>query len=360
MAQTWDDLLDIKNLHRGWHLARLDAQNNSFIEEKYSIEAFASDLKSNLEEISRQIETHTYQPSALTKIDIPKNTLLVRPGSHMIIEDRVALHTIIYLIAEKTASDVPQNVYSLRLKKNYKEQRGNMFEAIEELPFLKKSTIHKKISKFESWYYLWPEFDEKSKEAYQKNGKKYLSVSDISAYFENIQIPILRDQMIAKLEKGEQKLVNLLISFLENWAIKTNDGRSQWRGIPQGNEICSFLGTIFLAEIDKHFVNFCENHDAEYHRYVDDVRIFTKVEKDAKLAIWLLEKELRQIHLNVQSGKTFILNRKDMEEYLEDKRMNRLNDIYESLRLSPPKNDLDYDDLIKQLWGLAKKEVKSP
>jgi hypothetical protein len=360
MNKYWDELLDIKNLYRGWHLARADATNNPFIEEKYYIDAFSADLKNNLTNIINKVKDGKYTPSTLDHMEIPKNSLLVRPGSHMNIEDRVVLQTIVYIIGEKIAKSVKPSVYSFRIKDKYKKNKLSMFKETElAVPFLPKKTIDREISNLEAWYYLWPAFDEDSKKAYKENGQKYLSVSDISAYFENIQIPILRDKLLSLL-KDEDKVVNLLISFFEGWANKTHGGRPQWRGIPQGNKISSFLADIFLIDLDTHFEGFCSDNGAEYYRYMDDVRIFSKTKKDAKKAILELDRNLKLLHLNVQSGKTKVLQGGEIKSFLEDGRLDDINEIIEEIKKSAPLSKVQNKKYRDRIWALAREKVNPP
>jgi len=186
-----------------------------------------------------------------------------------------------------------------------------------------------------------------------------MAISDISAYFENIQIPILRDQLLTTLNK-EPKIVNLLISFLEAWAVKTSDGRSQWRGIPQSNAVSSFLGNVFLMALDEDFEKFCRENEAEYYRYMDDVRIFTKKENEARQAILLLDRTLKSRHLNVQSAKTKVLKEKDHEisNDLINKRLDELNAIMKKVAKGKTITKEEKEQFIKKINDLAKKNFR--
>ena len=353
--KLWEQLLDTKNLTRGWHLAR--KFKNDFIEELYTTDAFAANLSNYLREISNNLKAETYYPKPLIHIEVPKTTLAVRPGSSASLEDRIILNTIIYLIAKPIDDEMMDEVYSYRLKEKYRKNKENLFKESSalDIPYLKKTTISRKIDPFESWYDNWPEFDEKSKKSFTERGHEFMAVSDISAYFENIQIPILRDQLL-KMLTNEPKIVNLLVSFLESWVVKTHDGRAQHRGIPQGDEAFSFLGNLFLMPLDDKFRNFCKKYEAEYFRYMDDVRIFTKKENEAREAILLLNRELRALHLNVQSAKTKILkeSNKEMSQNLIDNRLNKLNIIINKIKHKKPSSTAQRKIYTKQINQLAK------
>lgn len=357
--ELWEQLSDITHLKIGWHLAREDFKK-AFTKELYIIDSFADNLENNLKEIHNKLRTTTYQPKPLIDTEVPKNPLAVRPGSSLSLEDRVVLNTIIYLIAEPIDSQIIDRVYSYRLKEDYKKSKDSLFKksSVLDIPYLKKKTISKQIDPFEPWYENWPEFEKETKKSFLEKGHKFMAVSDISAYFENIQIPILRDQLLMMLN-NEPKIVNLLTSFLESWAVRTHDGQPQWRGIPQGNEASSFLGNLFLIPLDNKFKDFCKKHKAEYFRYMDDVRIFTTKENESRDAILLLNRELKGLHLNVQSAKTKILqerkNKKEISKNLIDKYLDKIDIIISEIERKKSIPDAQRKKYIKQINQLAER-----
>jgi hypothetical protein len=223
-------LYDLNTLRRAWHLARYDTLND-FVKDPFRYNDFAFKLEENLASISRALRDGEYHPNPLINIDVPKSTLSVRPGSVVSIEDRIVLFGITILTAPRLDKKLPESVYSYRLKK--KIDRRFLFKNLEILkfPFLKKTTIRKRVDIVEPWYGQWPRFTEKTICAFEQEGYKFLTVSDISAYFENINLSLLRYNLMQYLPK-EQKIVNLLCSLLEYWTWPTIHGFSIERGIP--------------------------------------------------------------------------------------------------------------------------------
>ena len=250
MARTlYEKLFDLELLKRAWHLTRDDAKTD-FIFDCYRYNDFAFRLEDNLKTILQSLEARTYHPKPLLKIDVPKSSLAVRPGSVPEIEDRIVTVAIIYLIAPILDKKLSDTIYSYRLKA--KPDRDRIFEDKEilEFPFLKKKTIQRRIQIVEPWYGQWPKFDSAVRYAYEEEGYNRLSVSDITSYFENIHLDILRDKLLKHLPK-EQKLINMLMEILEYWAWRTHEGRYLGRGLPQGNTVSSFLANIYLLQLDK-------------------------------------------------------------------------------------------------------------
>lgn len=320
-----------ESLKRAWHMVRA-TMDKDFAEDIYSADVIASD-KSYIMEIYNRISTNTYLPRPLFHVEVPKGSLAIRPGSVISVTDRIVLSAIVCLIAEVIDQKLPDSVYSWRLKKPI-PKKGSIFkeDTIIDMPYLKKTTIRQKLDPFEPWYANWPAFDKQSRETFGPDGYRYLATSDIAAYFENIQLPILRDQLL-KYFPNQPKIINLLFTFLESWVNKTDAGRPHLRGIPQGNAISSFLGNLFLLPLDEAFTHFEKEHDAKYQRYMDDVRIFTNNIETARRAVFLMDKVLRSLHLNVQSAKTKIYDEKagEITALLIDPRIDRLNAIIEKI-----------------------------
>ncbi len=333
MGQLWKQLLTRETITRGWHLARSDTRQD-FSEDIYSTDAYGQDLKNQVQEALNRLRTNTYQARPLFRIEVPKGPLAFRPGTVIPIHDRVVLSAIVLLLAPKIEEQLPESVYSWRLKDPI-PKKGPIFREtdITDLPFLKKKTIQLEVDPFEGWYRLWPKFDEASRRLFQAEGYRYLATSDIAAYFENIQLPILRDQLLQHFPK-EPELVNLLCHFLEAWAERTTDGRAHFRGIPQGNFVSNFLGNLFLLPLDAYFLESTKSSDVKYFRYMDDVRIFTKTREEARVALLEMARRLRELHLNVQTAKTRIYDesRGEVSRFLIDERVDRLSDLIKNIQ----------------------------
>ena len=329
--KLYKKLLSLDLLKRAWHLARADARN-AFLYDSFQYNDFAFRLEDYLKAILDSLASDRYLPRPLLRIDVPKSSLAVRPGSSPEIEDRIVTFAITCLIAPVLDRRLPDAVYSFRLKA--KPEQDRLFEDLEilDFPFLKRKTIQKRVSILEPWYGQWPEFSEAAKRTYEIEGYRFLAVSDVSAYFENINLEILRENILQRYLPREQKIVNLLCSILEHWVWRSPSGRSLGRGIPQGNTPSSFLGNLYLLPLDKAFEAFARSNDIKYLRYVDDVKIFSKDEETARASLFLMNERLRDLHLNVQGKKNLILRGEEISEELEDPRFDVVNNLLEGFR----------------------------
>lgn len=362
MNDLWKNLLTENILVRGWHLARLDTRQD-FAEDLYSSDIFGVDLSTRIKETISRLNTETYQPRSILHLEVPKGSLGFRPGSVIPIQDRIIVSAIVLLMAEEIDNLFPPSVHSWRTKKPF-PKKGPIFREIgmTEIPFLKKKSIRRAVDPFKSWYDIWPIFDKESRRIFEVERFRFLAISDIAAYFENIQLPILRDQLLQYFP-NEPKLVNLLFLFLESWAVRTSYGRIHLRGIPQGNFVSSFLGNLFLLPLDNKFKKFEEQNEVRYFRYMDDVRVFTRKLEDARLAVFTMDRELRRLHLNVQTAKTKILDNLAGEianEFI-DERVDELTLIIDDINNNWKKDDIpegEKQKYLRSLERISKKDIR--
>ncbi|TPN03028.1 reverse transcriptase domain-containing protein [Mesorhizobium sp. B2-1-5] len=307
-----------------------------FYLDDFGVECFASNLESHIGEATRSLRLGDYRFSEIRPIAIPKGPNGTRPGSTLSLRDRVTLWSIVSLLAPKLDDALVEGVLSFRLRQPRDPE--NLFEEMDEIviPFLKGSYINSTVSPFSSWYYNWRQFDKLSKEAFAK-GYRYLAVTDISAYFENINLDILRDLLISH-HPNDHKIVNLLIEALCSWTVATPRGHKPKRGIPQGTGISSFLGNVFLMPVDSSLTAPGWTADSIYLRYMDDIRVFCRRKVDASKAILRLESSLRDIHLSVQTAKTKVLGADEIKELLFDDRIDqikRVRDLHPTTSFAP-------------------------
>jgi len=331
----YDRLSDESLLHAAWHLARHDSRGD-FMQDPLRFSDFAARLKENIQGISTRIENTSYRPHPLQVVDVPKSGLSVRPGTVFSIEDKIVMFGIARLIAPPfDAQMLSPAVYSYRVKKKYRSGDATMFEDEELLrfPFLKGQTIRKRIDILEPWYGAWPRYIRKVQYAFEEEGYNYLVVADIAAYFENIDLGLLREILLGDRTLVRQpRIVNFLVSLLEYWTLPSFHGRKIARGIPQGNAVCSFLGNAYLKPLDDSIGEFARGRSVKYFRYVDDVKILTRDMATAREVLFRMNETLRGLRLNIQSSKTQIKVGREVREDLFDARMDVINQTIDTIR----------------------------
>ncbi len=332
--KLFKELCNFSTMRVGWHLAQADSRDD-FVKDPVGNADFASNLDSRLHYLIEQIQTYSYRPRYLLEVDIPKSGLSVRPGDVLPIEEASLLHAIVYLLAPLLDKKLDESVYSYRLHPNWQrriKKRDSMFrEGDVEFPFLKKATI-RSINPFASWYELWPEFETEAIKAYTEEGFTHLTKTDISAYFENIDLRLLENQIRSLLKREEEDILQVMFRVLEGWTRVTSTGTPIGRGIPQGNEISAFLGNIYLVPLDRALIKFCKKRDAKWYRYVDDVKVFTKSKHDAREVVFVINEALRTLRLNLQGSKTDILSGTRLKEELDNSEFELIDKTFDLVR----------------------------
>lgn len=330
----FEQLCSTEVIRVGWHLAQADSRDD-FVTDPLGHADFAWNLNERLNYLIEQLQQRRYRPRHLTEIDIPKSGLSVRPGNVLPIEEATLLHAIVYLLAPHLDRKLNPAVYSYRLHPDWKKRikkRDSLFREVvpPDMPFLKKRTI-RSINPFEAWYERWPQFEADALSAYTNDGYSHLTKTDITAYFENIDLRLLEAQVRALLRRDESETLQLLFRILDGWTRVTSTGTPIGRGIPQGNEVSSFFGNIYLIPLDNALADFCKRRDGKWFRYVDDVKVFTKSERDARQAVFVINEALRRLHLNLQGSKTEVLSGDALKEELDDSMLDVVGNVFEKV-----------------------------
>jgi hypothetical protein len=154
------------------------------------------------------------------------------------------------------------------------------------------------------WFYNWLAFHEATQEA--SKTYDYVAITDITAYFENISHRTLFGGMRSILGDAYSDLLDQLCSILRYWDWAESSRKLDETGLPQGNNVSSFLSNLYLRDLDSRMLQVVKGDMSKYFRYVDDIRLYTSNESEAREALVELEKVLRTLGLHTQSAKTEI------------------------------------------------------
>ena len=312
-----------------------DDKKDDFIPDVFRNQDYIFNLQENLGRLAQSLKNGTYRSRPLKEIDVPKSGLAVRPGSSLDIEDHTVFFAIAYLLAPIMDRVLPESVFHFRVKKKGKRPHPDkLFQ--NEGPVLIRKVLRKKFRIFENWYEAWPEFVAEAQSIYKKEGFTIMVESDISAYFESISHPLLAD-ILRQCAPHQLHLINLLMEMLSVWATPSLTGFRPQRGIPQGNEVSSWLGTLYLVEMDIELLKLRRKGLIRYVRYVDDIKVFTKDRKTARSVIFMINRILRCLHLNMQSSKTDIFEGDEVRKRLYDERVEQVTNIIDGLPEDPSK-----------------------
>lgn len=344
MASALETICAKENLSLALNHSK-DGAKRFFLPDFFRHQDYVHSSAKLIKELSNRLLRKEYQPKPVLEIDIPKSGLAVRPGVILDFEDFLVLYAITLPYIEKIDRQLPDAVYSWRLAEEGHRSTGALFQdrPLPLLPLKKR----KEIQPFEEWYQAWPEFDKDTRDLIIKEGFTHLVVSDITAYFENISHDVLRATLLQCMDSDAHYPVNLLIDILSHWTVLPPHGSKVPRGIPQGNDISSYLGNIYLLPLDRELGALELSEGIKYLRYMDDVKILAKSRAAAMKALFTMNRVLRELQLNVQGSKTNIYEGQDMLDVLEHKQLDNLNPVIDSVLDESRKGRIPYAQKLK-------------
>ena len=281
-----DTLAQQLDLNTAWRRVKDDIANRVFIRHPYSVALLESDLEDWLAVRRELIRTNRYVPDSAFVCDVPKENGLIRPGAHLSYTDRLVYTACV-------GACFPA------IHKTLKWSQGTT-------DFSYRLAINPTSPKWlRDRFTGWQDFRQKSL-ALMESGAAYVVMTDITAFYENIDIGLLLSDLRAT---GAPTDVVLQIgTCLNKWA------QIAGRGIPQGQSPSDILAKLYLNNVDLNLKNMNYSH----LRYVDDIRIFCSSLTQAKKALVDLSRLLRKRGLNLQSAKSDIYRADEAQEKIEE------------------------------------------
>lgn len=215
--------------------------------------------------------------------------------------------------------------------------------------FSDKSFSHRKRPG-ENRYYIfkqpveqWKLFERGLREACRKLPDGLIVVTDVASFYENISFRQLNRALETLVQDDPRLLENVqvLIKLLKAWS------PYRWHGLPQNMDPSSFLGNVYLHEVDQRMYR----EGFETFRYMDDIRVAVETQAEARRALKALHAALRPVGLGLNSGKTdqIQIGTSDFEDLLE-RDDSTVEAIDQAIRSGDPER---IQGAVDPLFGLA-------
>lgn len=218
--------------------------------------------------LCKQMEESRYEPVPASFIQVPKPGFTSRPAALLSLADRVVYESIVELLR----------------------------------PRLSKYLLNSEVVFWPREIYCPKRWDEFEK-APLTISKQYIVHADVSGFYESIDHLQLEDDLVRAT--GEREVAQSLQHFLYK-VMGTH------RGLPQGLLPSDTLATTYLQQVDAAMLL----NGFNYWRHGDDMRVAVDSISRAREAIAVIEEELRQRGLLLNSSKVFIVAREKYEESL--------------------------------------------
>ena len=224
-----------------------------------------------------------FVPGSRAELNIPKKGFVLRYSLETSLLDRAYYHALVTQLVPFYDALLPPVVLSHRYASNGSRAGRYLF-----------------LHPIEQWNLFEGYIAQEATE------KPVILVTDVQNYYENISleilIGILRERVSQLNADGIEKarvrsIINRIEQCLKKWCFRCT------HGLPQNRDASSFLANVFLLNVDEAMLS----KGYSYFRYMDDIRIAVSTKYRARAALQDLIVELRKIGLNVNSGKTEIL-----------------------------------------------------
>ena len=205
-----------------------------------TVKDFGERLSQELRQLKKEVESWTYEPSPVRRVEIPKpDGAGVRLLGIPTVRDRV-LHTAIKAVIEPIFEPLfSEHSYGFRPKRNQKQA------------VLAAQRI-------------------------AQSGKEHVVDLDLEKFFDRIH----HDRLIHRLglQIQDKRILRLIGLILRSGIMKDGMVSATTEGSVQGSPLSPLLSNVVLDELDQEL----ERRGLEFCRYADDCNIFVKSQKAAE------------------------------------------------------------------------------
>jgi len=222
--------------------------------------------------LEKKLTDSSFEPCLPITTEVPKVSGFCRPGSILLPSDRLIYQLLIDSIAPTAEKALDRNkVFSNVLLEQ--DPDGFMFEPSGE---------------------CYTNYNIQTRSLCTERDLNYVLSADISCYFERLNHHVLINAL--ESDGCDSHSIHFLEKILSIFAQKNSFG------IIQGCFPSDFLGNYYLSIIDGHHAI----QDIPFTRYMDDMSVFFKTERDAKKHLINLSNHLRKEGLSLNESKTSI------------------------------------------------------
>jgi RNA-directed DNA polymerase len=232
-----------------------------------SVTKFEARLEQELQQLSEELRTGSYQPTAVKRVWIPKpGSQEKRPLGIPTVRDRTAQTALRNVIEPIFEVDFAEHSYGFRPRRGAKDALRRVDELL-------------------------------------KAGYHWVVDADIKGYFDSIP----HDQLMAKIETkiSDRRVLKLIESYLKVGVMEASKGwEATPKGTPQGGVVSPLLANLYLNELDW----LLAKQGLEMVRYADDFVILCQTESEAQKAMQLISRWMQAAQLQLHPEKTKVID----------------------------------------------------
>lgn len=190
------------------------------------------------------------------------------------------------------------------------------------------------------WYRLWVRYQKDLLEFSKK--RKFVVVTDLQNFFDSINTNVLRRALSVITVADE--VPDFIIYLFENFSVRERYAPYRVMGIPTiESDLPRLMAHCLLFDLDRYLTDVTGNC---YTRWVDDINFGVSDRTQAREFIRQAERLLFRSGLRLGGGKTQVLDREALSDYIQEEENQHLNVVLGTDDNEPLPLEVDGDRLV--------------
>ena len=258
----WEEIFSKPNLFAA--LERVQRNGGAAGVDGMTVEELPEHLKAHWPSIREKLETGSYQPSPVRRVEIPKPNGGVRLLGIPTVQDRLiqqAMHQVLSWVYEPTFSE-------------------------HSYGFRRNRSAHDAV---------------KAAQEYVNAGNKWVVDIDMAKFFDTVN----HDRLMARMKQqiSDKRILRLVNAYLKAGVMVNGVVIETAEGTPQGGPLSPLLSNIVLDELDREL----EKRGHNFVRYADDCNIYVKSKRSAERVLASTQKYIeKRLRLKVNEEKSAV------------------------------------------------------
>jgi RNA-directed DNA polymerase len=231
---TMEEILDPENLRKA--LKRVKANKGSAGIDRMTVEQLPAYLKQHWPEIREQVQSGTYKPQPVLRVEIPKTDGGIRKLGIPVVVDRFLQQAVMQVLQRKWDRTFSENSYGFRPNRSARQAVAKAQE-------------------------------------YLANGHTWIVDIDLEKFFDRVN----HDKLMGLVAKRvtDKRVLKLIRAFLNAGVMEKGLVSAIDEGTPQGGPLSPLLSNIVLDELDREL----ERRGHRFVRYADDCNIYVRSQR---------------------------------------------------------------------------------
>ena len=279
-----------------------------------------------LQRIEVNLRKGMLRPCLPLELTFPKSEFAVRPGRRIEIEDLAVVYYCILGLAEDLEDRLKPSVTAYRVR------TGPSPRIVQSATLILPKSLRRRLRIVSPWYNAWPSFIRSLRRDYAKFGRKFVGTSDITSFYEDVDLGLLRNELRVRVSKNHQSLANILVEMYQAWSARDVHLIRQNRGLPQGTTSSGVIANYYLMSFDDALSKYARARNLRWYRYNDDMRLLGADREDVKRGLRTIGHQLSRLNLIQQGSKTRILSGRKARRDLFDTRPEKVDKLIRKIQ----------------------------